>query len=73
MDFPVVDLKATGQKICRLMDSRGLTVKEISEMSGLTIHSIYHWQYGMCLPAIDNLVILSSILGVTMDEIVVTR
>lgn len=73
MQYPTVDLRATGNRIKELRKASGLSVVELSEMTGLTIQSIYHWQYGMKLPSIDNLVILASIFGVTMDEIVVTR
>ena len=34
--------------------------------------TIYKWQNGDCVPSIDNLVILAAVLGVTIDEILVT-
>ena len=34
--------------------------------------AIYKWQNGDCMPTIDNLVILAAVLGVTVDEILVT-
>ena len=73
MDYPIVDLKETGKRINELRKSNGLSVKELSELVGVSIHAVYHWQYGNKLPTIDNLVILVSIFGVTMDEIAVTR
>ena len=33
--------------------------------------AIYKWQKGTALPSLDNLVILSGILGTTLDEIIV--
>lgn len=73
MDYPIVDLKETGKRINELRKANGLSVRQLSELVGVSIHAVYHWQYGKKLPTIDNLVILASIFGVTMDEIVVTR
>ncbi|MEE3400279.1 MAG: helix-turn-helix transcriptional regulator, partial [Eubacterium sp.] len=36
-----------------------------------TPQAIYKWQRGMTLPTIDNLVVLATVFGVTMDEIIV--
>lgn len=33
--------------------------------------AIYKWQHGAALPAIDNLIVLSAVFGVSMDEIIV--
>lgn len=73
MTYPIVDLTATGRRIEELRKANGLSVIELSEIIGVTIQAIYHWQYGMKLPTIDNLVVLASVFGVTIDEIVVTR
>lgn len=74
MNLPCVDRKATGLRIYELMDSKGMTVKDIQNIFGFsTPQAIYKWLNGLCSPTIDNLVILASIFGVTIDEIVVIR
>lgn len=37
-----------------------------------TPQAIYKWQQGLALPTIDNLVALAALLGVTIDDIIVT-
>lgn len=73
MDHPVVDPKATGLQIYRLREAKGLSVNDICDAVGVSVPAVYHWQNGIRLPSIDNLVVLASIFGVTIDEIVVTK
>ena len=70
---PVIDLKATGQNIKTLRMAAGISVRELQTILGFTNpQAIYKWQNGDSLPTVDNLVILASVLGVTIDEILVT-
>ena len=70
---PVIDLTATGQNIKNLRVSAGISVRDLQEIFGFTNpQAIYKWQNGDCMPSIDNLVILAAVLGVTVDEILVT-
>lgn len=70
--FPTVDLKATGENIIRLRKACGLTVRELQRFFGFEEpQAIYKWQQGKCLPSVDNLFALSSLLGVSMNEILV--
>ena len=70
---PVIDLRATGQNIKNLRVSAGISVRDLQNVLGFTNpQAIYKWQNGDCLPSIDNLVILAAVLGVTVDEILVT-
>lgn len=72
--LPVIDLKATGMNITSLRKAAGISVRELQEILGFTNpQAIYKWQHGECLPTIDNLVILASVLGVTVDEILVVE
>ena len=69
---PVIDLKATGQNIRTLRQSAGISVRDLQIVLGFANpQAIYKWQNGDSLPSIDNLVILASVLGVTIDEILV--
>ena len=71
---PVLDLEATGTKIKTLMKQRGITPRQLQILLDFPyVQTIYNWFRGKNLPTIDNLVVLAQILGVTMDDIVVTR
>lgn len=73
MQLPVVNMRRTGQRICRLREERGLTVRQLQRLLGFaTPQAIYKWQHGETLPTIDNLVALSAILGVPIGDILVT-
>lgn len=70
--IPVIDLSATGQNIARLRIEAGLSVKDLQDVLGFANpQAIYKWQNGLCLPTLDNLVILAAVLGVSLDEIIV--
>lgn len=72
--LPTVDVKATGAQINTLRKSAGLSVKDIQTILGLgSTQAIYKWLAGQSLPTIDNLVILSAILQVSLDDIIVRQ
>ena len=72
VSVPVIDLRATGQNILRLRKAAGLSVRDLQMILGFTNpQAIYKWQNGDSLPAIDNLVILAAVFGVTVDDILV--
>ena len=49
-------------------------MRELQEIFGFaTPQAIYKWQRGVVLPTVDNLVILSRVLGVPVDEILVVK
>ena len=71
MKFPVIDNRATGINLRRIMDARNLSVKDLKEYLGLgSIQSIYHWLNGICLPSIDNLYALSCLFHLPMDDLI---
>lgn len=74
MQLPVVNMRRTGERISILREQRGLSVRELQRLLGFaTPQAIYKWQHGETLPTIDNLVALSSILDVSIDDILVTE
>ena len=74
MQIPFVDTVATGRNIDRLRIAAGLSVRDMQMVFGFaTPQAIYKWIHGTSMPTIDNLEILSSMLGVTLDEIVVVE
>ena len=74
MLVPVVDMKLTGKNIAALRKQRGISVRELQEMLGFaTPQSIYKWQRGETLPTIENLIALSYIFSVPVDEIIASE
>ena len=72
MRWPTVNMEATGRNIVRLRERAGMSVKDIQMIFGFsTPQAIYKWQRGTAMPTIDNLVVLASLFGVTLEEILV--
>ena len=72
--FPTIDLVATGKNIVRLREESGLSVRELQDIFGFaTPRAIYKWQHGAALPTIDNLIVLSTIFKVSMEEIIIVE
>ena len=70
--IPVVDMKATGVNIRKLRIDKGITVKQIQAVFGFTTpQAIYKWEHGVALPTVDNLVVLSRIFDVAVDDILI--
>ena len=69
--FPIIDKKATGINLRRIMDARGIEVKDVQKYLNLgSAQSVYNWLNGFNMPTIDNLYALSDLLQVSIDEIV---
>lgn len=72
--MPVINLVKTGTNIENYMEVLGYSVADIQKLLGLAgPQAIYHWLNGMCLPRLDNLVILASIFGVKVDDLIVVE
>ena len=70
--LPSINTAATGANIIRLRRSMGLTVQDLQNIFGFsTPQAIYKWQRGTALPTLDNLIVLASVFGTTMDAIIV--
>lgn len=68
----VIDVAATGKNITRLRKSAGLSVKDVQDVFGFgTPQAIYKWQNGTSLPTVDNLVMLSGLFHVPIDDILI--
>ena len=74
LTIPIIDMVKTGQNIITLRKKAGLSVRDLQDAFGFaTPQAIYKWQQGLALPTIDNWVVLASLLGVGMDDIIVTN
>lgn len=70
--YPTIDLAATGENIRRLRMNAGLSVRELSHaLCVADVQAVYKWQRGETLPSLDNLVLLSTVFHVPIDEILV--
>ncbi|MBP5223802.1 MAG: helix-turn-helix transcriptional regulator [Lachnospiraceae bacterium] len=70
--LPSINMTETGRNIMRLRQDAGLTVKDLQEIFGFgTPQAVYKWQHGSAIPTVDNLVVLSAIFGVPIDQILV--
>ena len=72
VSFPVIDLKSTGSNIESCRREAGLSVRDLQTYFGFEYpQAIYKWQHGECLPTVDNLLALSRILEVKMEDLLV--
>ena len=70
--LPVIDLVKTGNNIKALMVKNNISVSKLQDILGFTSpQAIYKWFWGQSLPSVDNLVILSRILNVSIEDILV--
>ena len=71
---PVVDLKATGAQIKSLRTKCGYTVHDNQSVFGFEYpQAVYAWECGKSIPTIDNLLVLSHLFEVSVEEIVIQR
>ena len=70
MEFPVIDLQATGRRIKEVREKKGITVKTLQMFLGFNEPvSIYKWQRGECLPTFDNMYAMACLFGVGIDDL----
>lgn len=68
-----IDMKGTGNKIRDMRKKSGMTIKQIQDACGISAAAVCKWQNGQALPSIDNLLILSVLCNVKMDDLVVKQ
>lgn len=72
--IPAVDKIETGRNIKRLINQSGYTVTKVMKILGIeSPRAVYKWFNGESVPTVDNLVALSSILNVPIDDIICTK
>lgn len=70
--LPSINMTATGNNIVQMRRRAGLSVQDLQNVFGFSSpQAIYKWQRGDAMPTLDNLVILASVFGTTMDDIVI--
>ena len=74
MSFPIIDTKKTGENIKEIMKIKEVSVTSIASFLGISEKSsVYKWFRGESLPSLDNMFAISKILGVPMENIIVTK
>lgn len=72
MQIPTINLQKTGDNINALRKRAGLSVRDVQTATGLgSAQAVYKWLNGQALPTVDNLVILSALLGTPIDQLLV--
>ena len=66
-----LDLEATKKRVCDLIRAKGLKDKTIADTLGITPQAVNKWRHKGTFFVIDNLYILSGLLGVSVDELLV--
>lgn len=67
-----IQQKETGENIRRLLKSNGYTVKDVQEVMGFeNPQAVYKWLSGKSLPNLENLLILSKLLNISIENILV--
>ncbi len=74
MIIPIIDLEATGRRLKALCMYKGISVEHLRVALGLeSVQSCYKWFAGKNLPSIDNLIILSQLFGVPINDLIVVE
>lgn len=66
-----LNLEATKKKVCELINAKGLKDKAIAEKLGITPQAVNKWRHKGTFFVLENLYVLSGLLGVSVDELLV--
>lgn len=73
LDISSLDMEASCKRIAQIIDESGIPDKKIAAMMGISVQAINKWRNRHNLPSVDNLFVLSRILGVKVDDFLVPR
>ena len=68
-----MDMEATKKNICEMIKTKGLKDRAIAEKMGVTPQAVNKWRHKGTFLVIDNLYILSGMLGVSIDELIIPK
>ena len=70
----VIDLEKTGNNLRKYAYAGGYSVRDIQQYLGLSCpQPVYRWFKGTILPSVDNLLRLSELFHVHMEELLVKQ
>ena len=74
MCIPVIDIELSCKNLKSLCKERGISANDLRRALRLeSVQACYKWFEGKNLPSIDNLYIIAQVLGVKVDDIIVTK
>ena len=72
MEYAVLNVRATGERIKQLRVACNLKVEDVVKYMGFeSEQAVYKWQRGDSLPSVDNLYALSKLFNTTVDNILI--
>ena len=72
--YPNIDMQLTGRKIKDMIEAAGYTPRMIQDFLHLScVQPIYRWYKGLILPSVDNLFMLSELLGIHREDLLVKK
>jgi len=71
MNRIIIDKKATGANIKRLMDERGITIRDMADELFISYQAMHKYTKGVTKPSVYNLVTMSKVLDVCIEDIVI--
>lgn len=69
MNYPVIDIARTGINIRMMIQDSDYTVTDIANYLGASTSQIYKYIRGEVLPSTDRLLALSTILNISINDI----
>lgn len=73
MEYFVIDMEKTGERLRCLSKEKNTSVREIKEYLGLeSVQSVYDWFHARTLPTVDHLFALGRLWDINMENILVT-
>ncbi|MDA1533784.1 MULTISPECIES: helix-turn-helix domain-containing protein [unclassified Bacillus cereus group] len=59
-----------GEQLKKLRESKGFSQEDVARKIGVTRQAVYKWENDKSCPDIDNLILLSEMYNVTLDELI---
>lgn len=69
-----INKKATGERLRRLLQERGMKAADLQRLLGLENHQpVYKWLNGKSLPSLEHLCRIAEVLETSVEDILVYR
>ena len=59
-----------GEQLKKLRETKGFSQEDVAKKNGVTMQAVYKWENDKSCPDIDNLILLSEMYNVTLDELI---
>lgn len=73
MSISDLDVAGTKRQISTCIMMAGFDAKRLAKEMNISYHCAYAWTSGRNLPSLDNLVLISQVIGVPVDELLVLK